>query len=288
MTDKPSWRSVLPVHPAAELFPLMAREDMIALAEDIKKNGLVQPVVLTTMDGKPYVLDGRNRLDALEYLGDEIFIPVLKGTPRSPWEVTVKGWPRTRVHWSIAQFAQLSGNGDEYDFVIGANIQRRHLTSDQKRELIAKVLKARPEQSNNAIAEQVKVDDKTVAKVRTELESTSEIPKLEKTIGKDGKARKQPKKRDLEKERLAREERKVLARGDLPSLDEILAAPADEESEMPSEQEADDSWQNDLYDQACLLLSRMTDATRQRFFAHIAAKFESDDLDLPEFLRRVA
>jgi hypothetical protein len=40
----------------------------------------------------------------------------------------------------------------------------------------------------------VKVDDKTVAKVRDNLESTSEIPKLEKTVGKDGKARKQRKK----------------------------------------------------------------------------------------------
>jgi hypothetical protein len=35
----------------------------------------------------------------------------------------------------------------------------------------------------------VKVDDKTVAKVRTELEATADIPQLEKTVGRDGKAR---------------------------------------------------------------------------------------------------
>ena len=78
---------------------------------------------------------------------------------------------------------------DPYTYVISANIQRRHLTSEQKRELIEKLLKAKPEQSNNQIAKQVKVNDKTVAKVRTGLEATSEIPKLKKTIGKDGKER---------------------------------------------------------------------------------------------------
>jgi hypothetical protein len=41
------------------------------------------------------------------------------------------------------------------------------------------------------------------------------------------------------------------------------------DEDIPSEEEADESWQNDLYDQACLLLERMADKTRQRFFAHI-------------------
>jgi hypothetical protein len=38
---------------------------------------------------------------------------------------------------------------------------------------------------------------------------------------------------------------------------------------MPTEEEADESWQNDLYDQACLLLERMADATRQRFLGYL-------------------
>src|SRR5262249_37656356 len=76
-----------------------------------------------------------------------------------------------------------------------ANLHRRHLTADQKRELIAKVLKAKPEASNNTIAKQVRADGKTVAKARRKLESTSEIPRLEKTVGKDGKSRKLPAKR---------------------------------------------------------------------------------------------
>src|SRR5215472_12148635 len=85
-------------------------------------------------------------------------------------------------------------DGDPHDFVLSANLHRRHLTSEQKRELIAEVLKAKPEASNATVAKQTKTTDKTVAKVRRKLESTSEIPKLEKTVGKDGKARPKTKK----------------------------------------------------------------------------------------------
>ena len=56
--------------------------------------------------------------------------------------------------------------------------------------MIAKLLKVMPDKSNRQIAAIVDCDHKTVAAVRAELEATGEIPQLEKTIGKDGKARK--------------------------------------------------------------------------------------------------
>jgi len=40
------WRDVLQIHPAAELFPLMTPDELHALGEDIKKNGLTSPIVL--------------------------------------------------------------------------------------------------------------------------------------------------------------------------------------------------------------------------------------------------
>jgi len=64
------------------------------------------------------------------------------------------------------------------------------------------VLKAKPEASNAAVAKQVKADDKTVAKVRGELESRSEIPNV--NIRTDSKGRKQPAKR---KRRIGKEEK---------------------------------------------------------------------------------
>ena len=74
--------------------------------------------------------------------------------------------------------------------MLSANIHRRHLTSEQRRELIAKLLKAQPDKSNRAIAKQTKADDKTVGKVRRELEGRAEIPHVDAV--EDTKGRKQP------------------------------------------------------------------------------------------------
>jgi hypothetical protein len=40
------WRQHLKIHPAADLFPLMSESELKELAEDIKKNGLKNPIVL--------------------------------------------------------------------------------------------------------------------------------------------------------------------------------------------------------------------------------------------------
>src|SRR5262249_52015986 len=70
-----SWRDVLPIHPAADLFPLMAETDPIALkelADDIQKNGLQVPITIMNYRAGDsgeclyQLLDGRNRLDAIE------------------------------------------------------------------------------------------------------------------------------------------------------------------------------------------------------------------------------
>ena len=84
---------------------------------------------------------------------------------------------------------QYVSGGDPYAIALSFNLHRRHLTSAQKRDLISKVLKARPEVSNATVAKQTMADDKTVARVRRKLEATSEIPRLEKTTGRDGRSR---------------------------------------------------------------------------------------------------
>ena len=69
------------------------------------------------------------------------------------------------------------------------NLARRHLDYHAKRQIIADELRENSARSNNWIAKSLGVDDKTVASVRREMQSTSEIPKLGYTLGSDGKYR---------------------------------------------------------------------------------------------------
>jgi hypothetical protein len=148
--------SILHFHPLANAFPLMNGGEFNELVADIKARGQIEPII--TYDG--LILDGRNRYRAC--LRNKIE-PVL----------------RAGDDWI----------DDPAAYVISANIRRRHLKAKDKREAIAQLIKAKPELSNATIATQIKADDKTVAKVRRGLEATSEIPRLPKTVGKDGKAR---------------------------------------------------------------------------------------------------
>jgi ParB-like chromosome segregation protein Spo0J len=52
-------------HEAANLLPLLSVDDLRELAEDIRANGLLTPIVLSDMK----VLDGRNRLLACKEVG---------------------------------------------------------------------------------------------------------------------------------------------------------------------------------------------------------------------------
>ncbi len=168
-------------HPLANIFPLMEGEEFDALVADIKKNGLREKIDL--YQGK--IVDGRNRHRALQYLGLD------------PHADDKQYFRRVYTHAAGAAVAPHDQTNDDRvrAYIISKNIHRRHLTAAQKRDLIAKLLKAGPEASNVNVAKQARVDDKTVAKVRRGLEATSEIPRLEKTVGADGKARKQPAKK---------------------------------------------------------------------------------------------
>jgi ParB-like chromosome segregation protein Spo0J len=149
-------------HPLADLFPMMEGTALDELTADIKANGLRELIVL--FEGK--ILDGRNRYAACLAAGIDL----------------------------DECLTEYTGN-DPRGFVISMNLHRRHLDQKQKRDLIEKVLRETPDHSDKRIADAVGVTDKTVTTVREKLESTSEIPKLERTIGKDGKSRPTKKKK---------------------------------------------------------------------------------------------
>jgi hypothetical protein len=66
---RPSWRDVLKVHPAAELFPPMAPAELRALGEDIKKNGLRNRIaVIAGPDDEPILIDGCNTAGGAPFL----------------------------------------------------------------------------------------------------------------------------------------------------------------------------------------------------------------------------
>jgi hypothetical protein len=196
-----SWRASIKVHPAAEMFPLMDKVELAALAEDIKTRGLVSPLVLwlAGKDAQAQLLDGRNRLDAFELaLGRSVRVVSRTYRGRATWSLEtddVDGEPVLVADMIDAgaleqNIVVLGPRTDPYAYVTSTNLHRRHLTTKQKRELIAELLKVGPSRSNNATAKLAQVDDKTVAAVRAELEGRSEIPNAK--IRTDSKGREQP------------------------------------------------------------------------------------------------
>src|SRR5215472_1405505 len=94
----------LQVHPVADLFPMMTDEELADLAEDIKVNGLIHPIV---RDQHGVLIDGRNRLRACEMAGIEPSYTMLDGQ-------------------------------DPVAFILSANVTRRHLSKGQQAMAVAK------------------------------------------------------------------------------------------------------------------------------------------------------
>src|SRR4051794_30389308 len=152
-----SWRNFMQVHAAAELLPPLEPGQFVELVEDIQKNGLLNPVVFyKDDDGDEVLVDGRNRLDAMEQLS---LLSTVDG------EIAVQGYPDGA--WKRED---PRAKDDPFGYVIGANIRRRHLTADQKSELIQTIIKLDPSKSNRQIGEIVNSDHKTIGAARVALE----------------------------------------------------------------------------------------------------------------------
>jgi hypothetical protein len=156
-----SWRERLPVHPAAELFPLMSEAELEQLAEDIKENDLLVRIVLLP-DGQ--LIDGRNRLDAAERAGLPIF--------DEDGNLALPSRPLKRKI-------------DPYVYVFSVNFRRRHLTPEQRDNVIRKAKAERPDLSIRAIAAAANTSKSTVDRALKGSGVPSGTP--ESVIGRDGK-----------------------------------------------------------------------------------------------------
>jgi hypothetical protein len=72
------WRKRLPIHPAADKYPLLDQRELLEVGDDIKRNGLKYRAVVTP-DGSQ-LCDGRSRLDAMEPLGTSLAAMAVQGT----------------------------------------------------------------------------------------------------------------------------------------------------------------------------------------------------------------
>jgi hypothetical protein len=191
------WRTLLKVHPAAALFPMMFADELKALGEDIKKNGLTSPIAITAsryVNGNwdYQLLDGRNRLDAMERAGIQFELVLKDGkcVIESKLDSVRDGrfFPPATVVES-----------DLFAYVISANVHRRHLTTQQKLDLLDKAMKAHPSISSRRVAKLVGVSPTTATKSRRKLEAKGDVSTVDTSI--DTKGRKQPtrkKRRDID------------------------------------------------------------------------------------------
>jgi len=125
------------IHPLALMMPELSPEDRALLLADIRENGLLEPITLH--EGK--ILEGRSRYS------------ICKALP---------------YQFKDTDFVPLPAGVDPLTFVISKNIVRRHLTGEQKRELVEKLLRKFPHLSSRSIAKMAHVSHPFVEKVRTE------------------------------------------------------------------------------------------------------------------------
>jgi len=91
----------LDFHELSNIFPLMSEKELEELAQDISKNGLLEPIIL--YENK--ILDGRNRYRACQ------------------------------LHQLPFETIDFNGNCNPFDYVISLNLHRRHLNAAQRAEL---------------------------------------------------------------------------------------------------------------------------------------------------------
>lgn len=143
-----------------QVMPPLTAEEFADLREDIAVNGVLQPILI---DEHNRVIDGHNRKMIAESLG--VTCPVIKCPPNLT----------DRQKRTLAR---------------GVNLHRRHLSREQRREIIADALRDAPELSDRQHAADIGVDHKTVGSVRDELEGRGEIPHVSERT--DSVGRQQP------------------------------------------------------------------------------------------------
>lgn len=141
-----------------QFLPRLSDDEYAALEKSIREHGVQVPIVVDENDS---VVDGHHRKEIAERLGAQC--------PR-----------RSAMGLDEAQKRTLA---------LSLNLDRRHMTREQKREVLTKSLTADPELSDREHAKRVGVAHTTVGRVRSELEATGALHQSDTRLSADGRQR---------------------------------------------------------------------------------------------------
>jgi ParB-like chromosome segregation protein Spo0J/N6-adenosine-specific RNA methylase IME4 len=139
--------------------PELARAEYEELKSDIRLRGVMVPI---EHDEHGNILDGHHRLKICEELGIQDYPTVIRA-----------GMTESEKRFHARKL----------------NMARRHLTQEQRREMIRDTLAETPEKSDRQIAEGLGVSNSTVSLARKELEDEGQLCESHTSIGADGKER---------------------------------------------------------------------------------------------------
>ena len=135
----------------------MAQDEYDALKEDIAERGVMVPI---EFDENGNVLDGHHRLKICAELGIDDYPKIVRAGMSE-----VEKWTHARK----------------------LNMARRHLTREQRREMIRAQIKDTPELSDRQIAKMFSVSNSTVGIIRRDLIEDGQVCESHTSMGADGK-----------------------------------------------------------------------------------------------------
>jgi ParB-like chromosome segregation protein Spo0J len=130
-----------------QVMPRLSADEYADLEQSIKADGVLVPIIVSP-GGE--IIDGHHRAEIARRLGVHC--------------------PEVVKHGDATELRT---------FAYSLNLNRRHLTREQRRDLIAQSLRQDPDLSNREHARRTGTSDKTVAPIREELERRAEIPHVE-------------------------------------------------------------------------------------------------------------
>lgn len=141
----------------------MQLDDYIAIKSDMAAKGRMDMPLVKDCEGN--ILDGHHR-------------------DLAHGELTAEG---VEIEVPATVIMRIEDEEEKRRFALSVNMNRRHLSREKRREIIAVELRRTPDISDSWMAQVCGTTDKTVRNVREELEAASEIPKVEAVRGRDGK-----------------------------------------------------------------------------------------------------